>query len=60
MNKKNVEKILNESTSDHLKNNPELIFLEYYAIKKDSININIDKESNFVNTKLSVSSLVGV
>ena len=52
MNKKNIEKILNESTSDHLKNNPELIFLEYYAIKKDSIDININKESKETKSDL--------
>ena len=52
MNKNHVEKTREESISDHLKNNHDLIFLEYYSIKKDSMGINIDKESKETKSDL--------
>ena len=56
MNKNHVENNREESISDHLKNNHDLIFLEYYSIKKDSMDINIDKESKETKSDLILSS----
>ena len=52
MNKNYGEKISEDPISNYLKNNSELIFLEYYAIKKDSIEFKMDKESKETRSDL--------
>jgi len=52
MNKNYEEKITEDPICNYLKDNSELIFLEYYAIKKDSIEFKMDKESKETRSDL--------
>lgn len=52
MDRKVYEKNSEESISDYLKNNPNLINNEYYAIKNNSIEIQIDMDSKQTRSDL--------
>lgn len=60
MNKNYEENISEDPICNYLKNNSELIYLEYYAIKKDSIEFKMDKESKETKSDLIYLKMASV